>query len=207
MNTNYELCKTIRDGIVKSGKAIQTISDETGIPNYRIVLIMQKVIELTYDELISFRLYLDVDLGFLDFMDEYDKKNNKFTDAIKRYREYTARYTVYAIRCSKNGKMWVGVTSSLYTRIRSHMSELRSGRHSCKEMLDDYRKFGENEFRVFKLAEGIMHEDRLTEESKYMDMYRTRESEFGYNTRHRKPKECINKFMADGMPPLPIEKM
>lgn len=206
MGINYELCKIVRTGIIQSGKEIKAIATETGVNSHRITLLMQKVIELTYEELMAFRNHLNVDLEFLDFMEEYDKKNNVFSHAIRRYRDHVSRYTVYALRCFGNGKMWIGVTSSLEARIRNHMSQLRTGRHPCKEMLEDYRKYGESEFKVFILAEGILREDRLVEESKYMDMYRTREPEFGYNLKHQKPKDCIERYLAEGLPPMPFQK-
>lgn len=168
---------------------------------------MQKVIELSYDELESFRNHLNINLDFLDFMDEFDKENNVFSYAIKRYRENVSRYVVYALRCLINGKMWVGVTSSLESRIRNHMDQLRNGKHPCKELLEDYRRYGESEFKVFVLSEGILRDNRLIEESKYMDMYRTREPEFGYNVKHPKPKDRIEKYLAEGLPPIPLKKV
>ena len=48
-------------------------------------------------------------------------------------------YTIYAIMCNSNKKMYIGRTSlSAEERIKVHLSLLRRGKHTNKKMQEDF---------------------------------------------------------------------
>ena len=55
--------------------------------------------------------------------------------------------TVYCIRNITNGKIYVGQTTNFYARISSHVSALKHGKHTHKELQADY-----NEGHIFKVG-------------------------------------------------------
>jgi hypothetical protein len=55
---------------------------------------------------------------------------------------------VYAIECSKNHFTYIGLSSDYKRRWRQHRSLLRRGLHNEKNMILDWRRFGERVFEV-----------------------------------------------------------
>jgi DNA-binding transcriptional regulator YiaG len=55
---------------------------------------------------------------------------------------------VYIIKNNKNGRVYVGSSKELYTRIMYSKSCLRRGVKFPKEMLSDYKKHGINKFTI-----------------------------------------------------------
>lgn len=93
------------------------------------------------------------------------------------------KFTIYAIRCVNNKKMYIGRTKQiLEERIKAHLTLLRSGKHSNKDMQEDYKKYGEDNFEFYELETDVEYKDKAKEKF-YMDMYKTYNNEFGYNTK------------------------
>lgn len=62
---------------------------------------------------------------------------------------YIKKAGVYQLVCTKNGRRYIGCSTNLVERGRSHIRQLRRGNHSYKEMQKDYNKYGETCFRFY----------------------------------------------------------
>jgi len=60
---------------------------------------------------------------------------------------------IYAIRCSKNNKHYIGETKNLKNRIPRHSIALRTG-NTNKELLADFEKYGKENFELIIFASG-----------------------------------------------------
>ena len=82
---------------------------------------------------------------------------------------------VYALRCEANGKMYIGSSAHMDSRLREHMAVLRSGKHPNADMQEDYNRYGE--CFSFGILERYLHNDtnRTKLESAYMTIYGTRD--------------------------------
>lgn len=89
-------------------------------------------------------------------------------------------HTIYAIRCKSNGKVYIGRTTRLDERIKIHFTELKSGRHKIKSLLEDFNKYGRDNFEVYVLEKDIPYSERY-KEYEYMKMYNSFDIEYGYN--------------------------
>lgn len=115
-------------------------------------------------------------------------------------------YTIYAIRCKANGRMYIGRTKQLTEeRIKAHLTLLRSKKHTNKLMQEDYNKYGEDNFEYYELETGLTFENR-NKECFYMDKYKTCDSRYGYNTRdnHSRAKGIIK--IIKGLPEFKTKK-
>ena len=127
---------------------------------------------------------------------------------------------VYAIRCSKTGRIYIGCTSALEQRIKTHFRELKNrdkraygdshnkGYKGCYAdnslWQKDYDKYGRDAFDVFVLEENVPKEDRARRENYWIDKYKAIDPKYGYNL-HVALKESPIRIMP-GLPPLPEEK-
>ena len=109
-------------------------------------------------------------------------------------------FTIYAIRCKGNGKLYIGRTCNLDSRIQTHFCELKSGRHNSKTMVEDFKKYGREHFEVYILEENIPYKERF-KEYEYMRTYNSFDENYGYNRgdRKKKNKKIINYIHS--MPP------
>ncbi len=109
-------------------------------------------------------------------------------------------FTIYALRCKNNGRLYIGRTSNLNNRIQVHFQELISGRYTNLLMLDDFKKYGKENFEIYVLEENIPYSQR-TKEYDYMRKYNTFEEKYGYNRgdKGKKKKKTFN-FIYE-MPP------
>lgn len=89
-------------------------------------------------------------------------------------------HTIYAIRCKSNGKVYIGRTTKLDERIKIHFAELKSGRHKIKSLLEDFNKYGKDDFEVYVLEKDIPYSERY-KEYEYMKMYNSFDKKYGYN--------------------------
>lgn len=55
---------------------------------------------------------------------------------------------VYSIRCKPNGKRYIGETCLPRDRFKCHIYALRVGHHYNKDLQNDFRKYGENNFEI-----------------------------------------------------------
>lgn len=90
---------------------------------------------------------------------------------------------VYAIRHNRTQKVYIGSSSKLDIRIRSHLSKLRCGMHSVDDMQKDYDEYGEDyTITVLDVIECFKDKDK---EYAWMQTYKSHLREFGYNYQDR----------------------
>lgn len=59
---------------------------------------------------------------------------------------------VYVIVCTANGKVYIGCSENVSERTTAHLAQLRSGKHFCKTLQADFKKYGPAAFE-FSLIE------------------------------------------------------
>lgn len=110
---------------------------------------------------------------------------------------------VYVITYLPTGKKYVGRTTNLKDRIQLHMSALRCGRHSSKELQKDYNKFGggKDAFRIEVVGEYQWHVNKVDTDLEFLVMTRlhTYDEQYGYNT-HDPAMQLVRR--AEGLSPI-----
>ena len=71
---------------------------------------------------------------------------------------------VYTIRNTKTGRVYVGESSDIYSRLQSHFSSLEYGNHSLALMQEEYNKYGNKYFKAEHIIEIEDVKDRLLAE-------------------------------------------
>lgn len=85
------------------------------------------------------------------------------------------------IHNSANGKNYVGSSRHVEYRMKTHLSNLRHGKHYNKPMQNDFDTYGEEYFSFRPLFE-VSEEVRLTSaECFVMKILRSQDHDFGYN--------------------------
>lgn len=56
---------------------------------------------------------------------------------------------IYCIRCVVNDQKYVGQASHIRNRLNSHLSALRKGKHTIKDLQGDWNKYGEDAFEIY----------------------------------------------------------
>ena len=98
---------------------------------------------------------------------------------------------VYAIRCTQNGKIYIGSTVQLEERIYQHFQELKAGRKAKVSNVNkiksydtwqaDYDKYGKNAFEVYCIEQNIPKEELRKREAYWMTEYKSKNPQYGYN--------------------------
>lgn len=104
-------------------------------------------------------------------------------------RAKTAPCIVYAIQCTKNKKVYVGLTQRFEERIKAHFSELEhekktlyfNNRRVPSRWQKDYNEYGKAAFRVYILEENIQPELANSREKYWIKYYDSTDWRFGYN--------------------------
>ena len=126
-------------------------------------------------------------------------------------------YSVYAIRCKENGKIYVGCTSKpAAERINQHMLELRGNKKTAvfagtgvgdgrpyTQWQLDFNRFGEGAFEFFLLEENVPYENRRERESYWMDEYKSYDKNYGYNYKRSASTPYVIQMK---LPPKPGEE-
>jgi len=103
---------------------------------------------------------------------------------------------VYQIKNKINGKIYIGSSVDVETRLKAHLSDLR-GNRGFKNMQKDFNKYGENNFE-FNILEIIDDESKLREaEDYYIKKYDSIKN--GYNEKYavKKGSNQIAVFVDD----------
>lgn len=117
----------------------------------------------------------------------------------------THESVIYCIRCKENGRVYIGRTYRLNTRIREHFDELRRGmkttyRYKLGNVIssfqEDYNRYGESAFEVYILEEKVQPEDCKSRENYWIDFYAATNPKYGYNRLDEHAKN-----------PLPVPKV
>lgn len=109
-------------------------------------------------------------------------------------------FSIYAIRCKTTGRLYIGRTCKIDERIQTHFSELKNKKHSSKIMIEDFEKYGKEDFEIYILEDKVPYSDRY-KEYEYMRIYNSFDEKYGYNRgdRNKKNKKKINYIYK--MPP------
>lgn len=119
--------------------------------------------------------------------------------------------TIYAIRCSVNGKVYIGRTQDLERRMREHINALRKGTKDIGQRTNcgfqsDFDKYGESKFKLHILEKNVPQEDLRSREAYWIERYMAADPRYGYNLCSEK---MVGGFeVVDGLPPnlsTPIE--
>jgi len=78
---------------------------------------------------------------------------------------------IYIIKCSKNGKFYIGQAQNLKIRWSQHKSSLKRNNHKNKHLQNMWNKYGESSFK-FQILEYWPIEKLTEREQHYMDIYR-----------------------------------
>jgi group I intron endonuclease len=100
-------------------------------------------------------------------------KKGELSIVVGQKRKKTPKLkAVYAIMNLKNGMVYVGGTTNLFSRISGHKSSLRRGKHTNSYLQKDFDEFGEGNFAVALLERVLGGREELIEaEQRWMDMY------------------------------------
>lgn len=112
--------------------------------------------------------------------------------------------TIYAIRCTHNGKVYIGRTQRFDQRIREHWLDLKrgfKGKMRDSSFQDDFDRYGTDGFNVYILEENVPPEMAEKRELHWISEYRATDPRYGYN------KLGGNSFpdfkIIPGLPPKP----
>jgi group I intron endonuclease len=87
---------------------------------------------------------------------------------------------VYLIRCSVNGKVYVGSSVRIRKRWGDHLKSLNEGKHHALRLQRAWQKYGARYF-IFGIIVLVPAESLLDEEQKYINRYRSSDPLFGFN--------------------------
>ena len=95
---------------------------------------------------------------------------------------------IYKITNIKNGKVYIGSSLNLKTRIQKHFADLKNNKHHSVHLQRAYNKYGINSFKYEILEFIYFNEDRLVlkkelldREQYWMDIFQSYKENFGYN--------------------------
>ena len=118
--------------------------------------------------------------------------------------------TIYAIRCTKTSREYIGRTCRLEERIREHFYELRkgqknyysadSGERVASIFQKDYIKYGEDAFEVYILEENVPPELCKEREAFWIAEYHSSDPVYGYNKLDEQDK-FVMREPKRGFPP------
>lgn len=86
---------------------------------------------------------------------------------------------VYAITNTVTGRIYIGSTSNIEERFRSHINALRRGNHPNRDMQSDYDEYGDH-FR-FTIVDHVSSYEQRVKECEWMDRLHTGVRQIGYN--------------------------
>ena len=111
---------------------------------------------------------------------------------------------IYMIKCIANDKTYIGSSSDVMRRIKTHKRELENGRHNNLLLQHEYTKYGADKF-VFKVLDKDLEEELLLAYEKcYMYKYNSMVKYKGYNqmnstVNHKQFKVAYNKLKERGI--------
>lgn len=88
---------------------------------------------------------------------------------------------IYAIRCSVNGKVYVGDAKAVNMRWNNHTSALKRGIHQLRELQKDWDKYGPHAFSVELLQECHDKAERRRLEPGWIAKLEATNPDKGYN--------------------------
>jgi group I intron endonuclease len=87
---------------------------------------------------------------------------------------------IYAIRCARNGKLYVGSAVNLVVRWKAHQNALAAQRHHSIRLQRAWNKYGRDTF-TFEVVELVEPERLIEREQFHIDAYRSASPSIGFN--------------------------
>ena len=97
----------------------------------------------------------------------------------------TDSHCVYVLKNTVTGKCYVGCTKTLKARIQGHKQQMRSGKHSVEQIIEDYKKYGEESFTCTVVGK-YDKPKALQMEAFYSAVLRSKDRQYGYNYKDKK---------------------
>jgi hypothetical protein len=94
--------------------------------------------------------------------------------------EHTKTSGIYLLRCTVNGKVYIGSSGNIYKRFRKHITTLNSKVHKNKNLQFDFNVYGSDAFE-FEVLEGCPENELLEREKTWILKYNALNSLYGYN--------------------------
>lgn len=123
-------------------------------------------------------------------------------------------YAVYGIKNIHNGRIYVGSSKNLKSRLRLHFSLLRKGSHKNRKIQKDFNRYGEDAFEVVHLSSATSEKSALKFEQIYIDGFENTYNilQFVASAKGRVYTEVTLQRMRDAakgrvIPPEQIEKI
>lgn len=90
---------------------------------------------------------------------------------------------IYGIRNIANNKIYIGLSSDIYKRWKTHLNNLNKGKHINDHLQSAWNEYGENSFDFF-IIEKISSNNKnkmKTRERYWIKKYKSNNNSFGYN--------------------------
>lgn len=88
---------------------------------------------------------------------------------------------IYKITCLADQKVYIGLSSDIEKRFKTHLSKLRHNHHVNAHLQGAWNKYGENNF-TFEILELCDNQDQLkSKEIEYISLYNSTNHKYGYN--------------------------
>ena len=107
--------------------------------------------------------------------------------------------TIYAIRCTKTGRVYVGRTLDIGRRLNQHLAEL-NGNKKRGDFQKDYNTYGIRSFEAYVLEENVPPEFAREREAAWIREYRSTDPKYGYNAKDETPATGFGRIKV-GKPP------
>ena len=116
--------------------------------------------------------------------------------------------TIYGIKCTVNGKIYVGSSINLDRRFREHQYTVKqfiSGVYryppaGIARLCKDVQAYGWELFEWYIIEENVPFEMRRERECFWISHYDSTNSEFGYNTRSEQQPDYLPENFIYGVP-------
>lgn len=100
------------------------------------------------------------------------------------YRYQVAIPGIYEIQCKSNNKVYIGESECMLARFGKHVGSLDQNTHDCRELQEDWNKFGKEnfEFKVIHSGETYASQNARRAREKTVIQQKKSESFLLYNT-------------------------
>lgn len=88
---------------------------------------------------------------------------------------------LYKIICLKNKKIYIGQSSNLISRIGRHCDNLQNNKHDCRQLQNDFNKFGKQKFVFLALEQNLNYKDDIFRKTKENEFIKQIPKKFRYN--------------------------
>ena len=89
--------------------------------------------------------------------------------------------SIYCIKNKINKKQYIGQSTNVNKRIKSHINSLRNNSHHNQYLQNSWNKYGEKNFEITILEENCPDELLDYFERYYISTWKTMDSKYGYN--------------------------